>query len=191
MSDPTDTEVVAYHEAAHVVAAHRLGIGVETVTLRPGLTLFAEVLDDDATAVAIYVAGVCAERIAWPDAPATFDHTDKVKAEDRAFSLTHDLDAMAALIDETTVRVTDLLVAEWRSVESIAFALLTARPERLDADDIRRIIKPCQLRRGGNTFRLPRRAARDPRSVELGSYRDGGAGSRNGDAASTPVAVAV
>jgi hypothetical protein len=148
-------------------------------------------LDDDAIALAIYVAGACAERIAWPDTPAAFDHADRIKAEHRALSLAHDRAGAEALIDETTVRVTDMLVADWRIIEALAFALLTARPEHLDADAVRRIIKPSQRRPGGTTFHPPRPLpARGPGTLLPGSFRDGGAGSY-GETTSTLIAVAV
>ena len=62
-----------------------------------------------------------------------------------AFALTHDIDAMEVLIAETRLRVSEMLIADWRLVERSTFLLLSSRPERLDADDVRRVVPVCTI----------------------------------------------
>ena len=140
MAVPNLTESTAYHESGHAVVAHHLGVSVVDVTLRPGRTRFAHVIEDDATVVAVYLAGHAAERIAHPDAVTRWSGSDRAFVDRAAFNLTGDLDALDVLVDETNIRVSEVLVEHWRSVERVAYALLVARPECLTAADVRRLV---------------------------------------------------
>ncbi len=91
-------------------------------------------------ALYVYLAGNAAELIAFPHTARPFIGSDRGHVDHAAFALTRDLDAMEALIAEATVCVTEVLIEHWRKAERLAFALLTARPECLDSDDVRRLV---------------------------------------------------
>ncbi len=119
--------------------------------------------------LAVSVAGRCAELIAFPelgDRPNP-NRDDLAWTDADAWRCTADLGAMGALIADVTVRVTEWLITDWRLVERIAYALLMARPERLNADDIRRLV-PCR--------RVPARAFLPFTSRDVSSGAVGGPG---------------
>ena len=80
--------------------------------------------------------------LAFPELANTRDpnRSDRAHTDWAAWALTHDIDVMDAVIAETRVRVSEMLVADWRLVECLAFLLLSSRPERLDHDDVRRVL---------------------------------------------------
>jgi hypothetical protein len=131
-------EVVAIHEAGHVVAAQALGLAVRQVRISAGpgsaTTLTAPPADPLAD-VLWRCAGPAAEALAFGTIDDNGARSDRVHADRAAFDLTPNLCALDALVARCRAEVTALLTDRWLNVEAIALALLQSSGT-LKADDL-------------------------------------------------------